>query len=48
MAAKRKPLTSFFGVLSKKTANEIEENIRKFRTEQTGIHQKRLKRIISD
>ncbi len=43
--AKRKPLSQFYGVLSKESADRLEKAIMERRRERNKAHQARLKRI---
>ena len=44
--AKRKPLSSFFGVLSKEAGEELEKNVRETRKLHRRLYDKRMKRIV--
>ena len=42
---KRKPLSAFFGILSKEAGDKLEENVRKFRKEAEESYKKRIEKI---
>ena len=45
--AKRKPLSSFYGALSKRTGERMENEIFKMRKKRNDAHKSRIKHIIS-
>ena len=46
--AKRKPLSSFYGILSKKSADDLEKSIADFRKRKKNLHKKRIERITKE
>ncbi len=45
---KRKPLSSFFGIISKKTAQDLEETIHQARKNRTSNHKNRIQHITKE
>ena len=46
--AKRRPLSDFFGVLSKETGEAMEKSIMEFRKRHTEEHRRRVARIVEE
>ncbi len=46
--AKRKPLSYFYGILSKKSGETLEKNIMEMRKRNSKLHKERMKRIIKE
>lgn len=44
--AKRKPLSDFFGVLSKESGERLEKTVYELRKRRNEVHRERMKRII--
>ncbi|MBI4140261.1 antitoxin VapB family protein [Candidatus Woesearchaeota archaeon] len=45
---KRRPLSDFFGVLSKETGESMEKSIMEFRKRHTEEHRRRVARIVAE